>query len=54
MQFIINIMLTTEKENGELHRMLKSRGSRFYHNPSPTPSINAWDLARPLTTLTLR
>ena len=41
MQFITTIpMLTTKIENGAWHCSFKRRGSRFYHNPSPPPSIN--------------
>ena len=40
----LSLLLTTEIENGELHGSIRSRGSRFYHNPSlplpPPPSIN--------------
>ena len=33
-------MLATEIENWALHCSIKDRGSGFYHNPSPPPSIN--------------
>ena len=33
-------MFTTEIENGACHCSVESRGSCFYHNPYPPPSIN--------------
>ena len=45
MQFITTIpMLTTEIENGAWYSSIKSKGSRFYHNPSPPPSNQCWGI----------
>ena len=41
MQFITTIpMFTTKIENKVWHCPIERRGRRFYHNPSPPPSVN--------------